>query len=483
MICIMINHNFVNEVQTVTQLFFPGDSFQFIHETPDKYPAGHIVTTEMTTETAIAHVIQDGNVAAKYTLPLEALPIHLSPRRVLMLALYHALQQAVGAYTPWGALTGIRPSKMVREWLDEGWNDQKIVETMQNPFCCTMEKANLALDVAKAERELTAQIYEKATNPIGIYVSVPFCPTRCVYCSFNVNHNFASKDIYTQYITALVHECKTQAQRLQQLGGTVSSIYIGGGTPTVLPENLLEQLLYAISSNFETGVEYSVEAGRPDTLTKPKLAILQRYGVNRIAVNPQTLNDKTLSTIGRKHTAADFFNAFSIAREAGFPCINTDVIVGLPGETIDDVRHTMEGIAALSPENITVHTLAVKRASYLRASYLNETKAEYILQNAKTSSKFIGEMLAIANATCADSGLYPYYLYRQKNMVGMFENIGYSKPGNECLYNVGMMAETQSILGIGAGAVSKFVENGKITREFNVKNPEIYVQRNRRDDT
>jgi len=469
MICILINHNFVNEVQTVTQLFFPGGSFEFVHETPDEYPAGCIVKTEITESAAIAHVIQDGNTSAEYALSLEALPIHLSPRRVLMLALYHALQQIVGVYTPWGALTGIRPSKMVREWLDESWSNEKIIETMQNPFCCTVEKASLALDVAKAERNITSQIYSETANPIGIYVSVPFCPTRCVYCSFNVNHNFASKDIYSQYVATAIQECKAQAQRLQQLGGTVSSIYVGGGTPTVLPENLLEQLLDAIGTNFDTRVEYSVEAGRPDTLTKSKLATLRHYGVNRIAVNPQTLNDSTLSTIGRKHTAADFFNAFSITREAGFTCINTDVIVGLPGETTGDVRRTMEGIAALSPENITVHTLAVKRASHL-----NEARAEYALPNANITE----EMLAIANATCTNAGLFPYYLYRQKNMVGMFENVGYSKPGNECLYNVGMMAETQTILGIGAGAVSKFIENGKITREFNVKNPEIYVQRN-----
>jgi len=505
MICILLNHSFVNEVQTVAQLFFPNEGLTFDHIDMDEYPQGYVIKTAITVDAASAYVIKDAGIVANYTLSLNALPIHLSPRRVLMLALYHALQKAVGAYTPWGALTGIRPSKMVREWLESGWSDEKIISTLADPFCCTSEKAGLALSVARAESELTRRIYNIATpikpfrkagvaiplskgvteacrasfgrginmfppTPVGIYVSIPFCPTRCVYCSFNVAHNFASPDIHAQYVTAVAQECKSQAKRLAQMGGVVSSIYIGGGTPTSLSEKLLEQLLDAFGSAFgiNSGIEYSVEAGRPDTLTKHKLDILRKYGANRIAVNPQTLNDQTLSVIGRKHTAADFFRAFALARDAGFECINTDIIVGLPGETPDDVCRTMEGIASLSPENITVHTLAIKRASRL-----NALRNDYALPGIEDTET----MLNIANATCVNTGLRPYYMYRQKNMVGMFENVGYSKPGHECLYNVGMMAETQTVLGIGAGAVSKFVEDGKISREFNVKNPEIYVER------
>jgi len=468
MICVLINHNYVNEVQTVTQLFFPGESYEFVYERLTDCPQGYVIETAIENNTVVAYVVKDTKVVVEYALPLNALPLHLSPRRVLMLALYHALQFAVGAYTPWGALTGIRPSKMVREWLDLGWSNEKIAATLADPFCCTPEKAQLALAVAHAESELTKQIYSQSTNPVGIYVSVPFCPTRCVYCSFNVDHNFASKDIHAEYVAAVVQECKAQAKRLRQMGGTVSSIYIGGGTPTVLAENLLEHLVDAVGKNFGGAAEYSVEAGRPDTLTKSKLDMLRRYGVNRIAVNPQTLNDSTLSLIGRKHTAADFFTAFHLARDAGFRCINTDLIAGLPGETADDMRRTMEGVTGLSPENITVHTLAVKRASRL-----NLTKGEFALPSAQATE----EMLGIANAACTNAGLNPYYLYRQKNMVGMFENVGYSKQGYECLYNVGMMAETQTVLGIGAGAVSKFVEGDKISREFNVKHPEIYVER------
>jgi len=450
----LINHNFENEVQTVTQLFQADNSYT--------------AKTEMTENAAKAWIVKDGITIAEHTLPLDALPFYLSPRRVLMLALYHALQQAIGAYTPWGALTGIRPSKMVREWLAAGWGEAKIIATMQDPFCCTEEKARLALTIAHAENKLTEKIFVKSLNPVGIYVSIPFCPTRCVYCSFNVDHKPTIKNIHEKYVDALIAELKQKANQLKKMNGMVSSIYIGGGTPTVLPEYLLEKLLGAVAENFETSVEYSVEAGRPDTLTKEKLNILHRYGVNRLAVNPQTLNDKTLATIGRKHTAEDFFKAFCLAREVGFNCINSDIIVGLPGETTDDVRRTMDNITKLSPENITVHTLAVKRASHINAN-----KDLFVLPNAQTTE----QMLHIASDTCHTAGLAPYYLYRQKNMVGMFENVGYSKPGYECLYNVGMMAETQTVLGIGAGAVSKFVEGDKISREFNVKNPEIYTER------
>jgi oxygen-independent coproporphyrinogen-3 oxidase len=468
MICVLLNHNFVNEVQTTVQLFFPGESFKFVFAKPEQYPAGYVVQTEITNNAATAQVYKNGQTIADYSTPLNNLPLDLPPRRVLMLAIYHALQKAVGAYTPWGALTGIRPSKLVREWLENSWSGEKIISILEEPFCCANEKAKLALTVAHAENFLTKKIFESGSNPVAIYVSVPFCPTRCLYCSFNVNHNFAGADIHSQYVAAVTRECKTQGERLKQIGGAVSSIYIGGGTPTMLRGNLLEELLYAVADNFGHAAEYSVEAGRPDTVTKSKLEILRRYGVNRIAVNPQTLNDNTLQIIGRKHTAADFFRAFHLVRDAGFSWVNTDLIAGLPGETAWDMRRTMESIAKLSPENITVHTLAVKRASRL-----NEAKQNFILPNAQTTE----EMLAVANNACTSSGLFPYYLYRQKNMVGMFENVGYSKPGYECLYNVGMMAETQTVLGVGAGAVSKFVNGGLITREFNPKNPEIYIQR------
>jgi oxygen-independent coproporphyrinogen-3 oxidase len=249
-------------------------------------------------------------------------------------------------------------------------------------------------------------------------------------------------------------------------------VYIGGGTPTALPENLLHTLLEAVTQLFplSEAPEFTVEAGRPDSITPGKLNLLRRFGVNRIAVNPQTFNDRTLERIGRSHTSADCVQAYRMAREAGFTCVNMDIIAGLPGETASDMKHTIAQLIALAPENITVHTLAVKRSSRL-----NEHISEYgpVPQNANG----IEAMLDMVREACAKGGYHPYYLYRQKNMAGLFENVGYSKPGYECLYNIGMMAETQTVLGVGAAAVSKFVDGDKIERVFNVKNPEIYIRR------
>jgi oxygen-independent coproporphyrinogen-3 oxidase len=374
-------------------------------------------------------------------------------------------------HTPWGALTGVRPSKLVREWLGKGCEPHEITERLTKIFCVCEEKASLAINVAIAERRVATQI----SNTIGLYVSIPFCPSRCVYCSFNTSRKPAAADFLERYISALVCEYREKSRGNTE---TVSSIYIGGGTPTVLSEIQLETILNAVCENFSFS-EFTVEAGRPDTLTPEKLKILKKYGVNRLAVNPQTLNDHTLQTIGRNHTAEDFFTAFNHAREVGFSCINTDLIAGLPGETPDDMRRNMEALARLSPENITVHTLAVKRASRLNEIRTEEKRQAggSLSPELRETDSAIPDMLAIAEKSCADMGLQPYYLYRQKNMAALYENVGYSLPGRECIYNVGMMSEVQTILGIGAGAVSKFVTENKIIREFNSKNPEVYLQR------
>ena len=250
-----------------------------------------------------------------------------------------------------------------------------------------------------------------------------------------------------------------------------SSVYLGGGTPTVLPDDLLEELLLAIISTTGADIrEITVEAGRPDTITHTNLSVLKKYGVHRVSINPQTLNQSTLGVIGRDHTVYDFFEAFTMAREAGIPIINVDLIAGLPGESAIDMENAMDIMERLSPENITVHTLALKRASGLI-----EKKDSYTIP----SPQVVWEMLEIARTSCAHMNLNPYYLYRQKNMAGHFENIGYSKSGTECLYNVGMMGELQSIIAVGAGAITKQVSKGKIAREQNPKNPSIYIERQR----
>ncbi|MCL1863263.1 MAG: coproporphyrinogen dehydrogenase HemZ [Defluviitaleaceae bacterium] len=448
MINCVIHHDFVNEVQVTAQIFFPNEKFAFVEEMAGE---GYTVMSWMDK----AMIFKDSAEIACFSFMGNARS--LNPRRVVMLSIYHALQKAVPTIAPWGSLTGIRPSKLIREWMDDGYSDPEILQEL-GIYDVSRQKAELAFSVAKSEKQTEKEIRDKK----GVYISIPFCPSRCVYCSFNTSHKPATEAFLTDYIHNLIAEIHQKAEN------NISSVYIGGGTPTFLTENLLECLLNAVCQSFnQNDKEFTVEAGRPDTITADKLRILRKYGVNRIAINPQTLNDSTLQAIGRSHTAADFVNAFWLAREIGFGCINTDIIAGLPNETIDDMRRNMEVLAKLAPENITIHTLAIKRASRL-----NEE-----LNSVGIGSHSTESMLSVASETCAGMGLFPYYLYRQKNTVGLLENVGYSLPTHECLYNVGMMAEVQSIIGIGAGAVTKNIVGSHISRKFNPKNPQIYIDR------
>ena len=553
--CALRGHDFKNEVQVAAQVFFPGARFEFLQNVVEstvkqnKFVAKCDVlkiTSTIIHRTAVAVFYKNGEEVSRAGVPVpcadEAAAEYLPLRRVVILSVYHALQKAVPTVTPWGALTGIRPSKPVRQWLASGCADDEILRRLQDPFCVSEKKARLALEVAHAERRVEARIRgvgENTSNvdqvgviktsvhspsmekiPVGVYVSIPFCPTRCVYCSFNLSGKPPNADFLQRYIAALTAEIREISARVRENGETVSSYYIGGGTPTFLPDELLEKLLDEICTSFNLGgktctlednahvldgnactldrrspthgVEFTLEAGRPDTLTPAKVKILQKYGITRVAVNPQTMNDHTLAAIGRAHTAADFIKAFNLVREAGF-IINTDIIAGLPGECLDDMRRNMDTLARLAPENITVHTLAIKRASRLNEPPSGGHRREHIVR-AETSSQsrfdfqipkctpndahhHIEDMLKIAANACTDAGLLPYYLYRQKNMAALLENVGYALPGTECLYNVGMMAEVQTILAAGAGAVSKFIDGDKITRKFNPKDPAIYITR------
>jgi oxygen-independent coproporphyrinogen-3 oxidase len=285
-----------------------------------------------------------------------------------------------------------------------------------------------------------------------------------------------------RYIDTLVRECREKAAEARRLGGAVASVYIGGGTPTILCDELLEKLLNAVAECFLIGEgslegvslfpEFTIEAGRPDTLTPQKLRIMRAYGANRIAVNAQTLNDSTLAAIGRGHSAADFFRGYEMARAAGFECINVDLIAALPGEGAEDLHRSIEGVLVLKPENITLHTFSLKRGSKLNeARALNRAAHE-------TDGNFSSQMEIINHAAIfAKESYTPYYLYRQKHTSGLLENVGYALPGHECLYNVGMMSELHTVLGIGAAAVTKYVEGEKINRVFNEKNPDIYTAR------
>ena len=461
------NHKYTDEAGITIRLFYPGAKILQISDIP--CPEDICIVSELRDDSAYGEVSQDGKILSRYAWPIDCKSGFLTHPRMLMLALYHALQIIKPTFTPWGALTGIRPTKLARQWLGFGLSDSEVIRYLKDPYCVTEEKAELALEVAKTENKIAQTILGISDKAIGFYINIPFCATRCHYCSFNCMDKPPSNEMQEMYVNALEAEIKEKSKQIRDRAYVVSSIYIGGGTPTFLSTYHLEKLICALDliKNDKT-IEFTVEGGRPDSVTKEKINLLKKYGVNRFCVNPQTLNDNTLLAIGRKHTANDFFRAFQIVKEAGIKTVSVDIIAGLPGETLTDMDNTVEGILRLAPENITVHNLAIKRASKLKLG-INDT---YLPTASETR-----QMLGLAQKHLNQAGYIPYYLYRQKDMVGLCENIGYTTRGHWCLYNVGMMSDVQTVIGAGAGAVSKYVEGSKIIREFNVKNPEIYAQR------
>ncbi len=383
-------------------------------------------------------------------------------KRVSKLSVYYALKKHFKTRLPWGALTGIRPSKLARELISEYGSEKKAKEAFINLFNVSSGKTALAFEIAHNQKNILENVHE---NEADIYIGIPFCASRCHYCSFASNDINKYGDFVDIYLDKLIREMQFVLGRLKP---KVRAAYIGGGTPTALDIKRLERLLSACDAYFKNVREYTLEAGRPDTITKEKLDIIKSFNISRISVNPQTLNDNTLIRIGRNHTAKDFTEKFEMARKAGFDRINTDIIAGLPGETLKDVRNTLKGILRLSPENVTVHTLAIKRASKLK--YSNET---YVSMD--KARKMTDECLE----KLKQKGYIPYYMYRQKYMLGNLENTGYAKPRCECLYNIDNMEETASIIAFGAGAISKKVTPVKnlIERTANVSDLKNYIER------
>ncbi|MCD8091150.1 MAG: coproporphyrinogen dehydrogenase HemZ [Clostridiales bacterium] len=366
---------------------------------------------------------------------------------------------------PWGALTGVRPAKLVSKLKGEGRSEEEIRKILGEEYFVRDDKINLCINVSNREERLL-----KGSDPksVSLYIGIPFCPTRCLYCSFTSYPLDKYKNKIDGYLDALEKEIEFCGRNLKDT--PVESIYIGGGTPTSLDEARLERLLSAVEKNFNTPSEFTVEAGRPDTITREKLNIIKAHGIDRISVNPQTLNDKTLELIGREHKTADFYKAFELARDIGIGHINCDIILGLPGEGEEDVINTFEGMKKLSPESLTVHTLAVKRASRLKETLESYSLADFDLMD---------RLLGLSAKYTAEMGLSPYYMYRQKNMVGNFENVSYCKPNHECIYNIQIMEETQTIAALGCGGSTKTVDKrlNKIERIFNVKSVDDYITR------
>ena len=381
--------------------------------------------------------------------------------------IYTALSDYSGRKLPWGTLTGIRPTKIPMAMLEEGASDEEIKTYMEETYYCSEEKIRLSTDIAKWERKLLEPIdYE---DGYSLYVGIPFCPSTCLYCSFTSYPLVKWQKRVDEYLDALCKELDYIAEELKDK--VLNSVYIGGGTPTTLSAEQMDRLLTKIEDNFDfTHVqEFTVEAGRPDSVTREKLEAIKKHKVDRISVNPQTMKDETLKIIGRHHTVAQTVESYQLAREVGFDNINMDLIIGLPGETKEDVAHTLKELAKLAPDSITIHSLAIKRAA--RLNLFKDTYEEMGLENS-------AEIMDLTYESCKEQGLLPYYLYRQKNMAGNFENVGYAKADKAGIYNILIMEEKQSIVAAGAGASTKMVyPGGRIERIENVKDVGQYIQR------
>ncbi|MCI9080119.1 MAG: coproporphyrinogen dehydrogenase HemZ [Lachnospiraceae bacterium] len=374
----------------------------------------------------------------------------------------------------WGTMTGVRPVKIVMDEILKGRDIKSIRENLDKIYCLDSEKAELALQVAKCEAGLLKKAgYE---NGYSLYIGIPFCPTTCLYCSFASNPYY--KELADAYLEALFKEMEYSSQIFKDR--KLASVYIGGGTPTALDALQLSKLLDAVHRYFpvDKSVEFTVEAGRPDSITEDKLKALRSYGTGRISVNPQTMQQKTLDIIGRRHTARQTADAFNLARKNGFNNINMDLITGLPGETAEDFKNTLSQISELCPDSLTIHSLVVKRASKLREKIQEDGTED------GSRVLYMEEMFNIGQQFAREQGYHPYYMYRQKNSAGCAgstgqENIGYAKEGKECLYNILIMEEKQTILALGAGASTKLYHTGmgQVERIENVKNVNDYIGR------
>lgn len=459
---------FEYDAYTLVKAFFPKEEVKmfYIQEEQVPYECENRISIEYGEQVVIR--LSLGEISLEGREDYDQEEDRKVRKNKLKQVLYKLLSQATGQTLPWGDLTGIRPTKIAMGLIESGMSNAQAAEYMRNTYFTSNEKTALAITIANRERELLKDIdYE---NGYSLYVGIPFCPSICLYCSFSSSPLERWRDQVDAYLDALLKELDFIAEAMKDK--VLDTIYIGGGTPTTLEPYQIRRLLSHISEKFpvEQVKEYTVEAGRPDSITREKLQALREFPVTRISVNPQTMNQATLDLIGRKHTVEDTRHAFALARECGFDNINMDLIVGLPGEQKEDVQRTLEEIKKLDPDSLTVHSLAVKRAARL-----NMFKDQY------QEMGFINnqEIMNLAMEYAHDCQMGPYYLYRQKNMCGNLENIGYAKVDKAGIYNILIMEEKQSILAAGAGASTKFVfQNGeRIERTENVKDVANYISR------
>lgn len=458
MIKVKSNNSLRYHVYHIVTLFYPAGKIEFLDEGDE-------------TKADIDVEVRENVMTISFFGETTTSPYPDRDLNVMRRALFQLLEKKTGKHLPWGILIGIRPSKIVRELIEQGRSSEDIVKELQEEYLADKDKILLAYEVALKESMLLKLV--DTDNSVDIYIGMPFCPSRCLYCSFasNVYRGNQYKDTYLHLLKKEMEEIRgyIDERRLK-----INNVYFGGGTPTAVSDEEFEEVMASIYDCFIMDrdiLEFTVEAGRVDSITKNKLESMKRYEATRISINPQSMNDDTLRLIGRNHDHDKVIEIFNLARDLGFDNINMDMILGLPSEHLHDVERTIEAIRKLSPESITVHGLALKRASRLYEDFLMEKK--YALP----SQEEMNLMYEKTDRMARELGLLPYYMYRQKNMVGNLENVGYAKEGMENLYNMVMIEEVKTIIAVGADGVTKKVKDGKIERFANFKGLNDYTER------
>lgn len=469
MIVVKCNKNeFSYDIHSLVKAFYPAEDVKVFEEgekslsSDDNLPELFMYFEEDKIEAAIT---VDGEEKGRRDTVVEGESTRPQYKNALKHLLYGILSEFTGKELPWGNLTGIRPTKIPYAMLEEGKEQDEIIAYMKDMYSCSDKKALLAYDIAKREREILSKIhYDKGYS---LYIGIPFCPTTCLYCSFTSYSIASCRNKVDEYLSALEKEIDYVAEAFKDK--TLDSIYIGGGTPTTLEAEQLDRLLSYVAKKIDlsTSLEYTVEAGRADSITRAKLEVLKKHGITRISVNPQTMKEETLKLIGRRHTVEQVKEAFALAREIGFDNINMDLILGLPNETKEDVAETLRQVKEMNPDSLTVHSLAIKRASKM---------SQWIQEQGIQCLNNTDETMEMSAEAANEMDMAPYYLYRQKNMSGNFENVGYAREGKYGIYNILIMEEMQSIVALGAGTVSKNVMGGgRIERCDNVKDVDLYI--------
>lgn len=451
------NMQYRYDVYQIINIFFSLSDIEFVEEDWD-------FSIELNKET----IVINNNEDCKEIILSSTIPY----KDGLKKAIFQYFSDKTGEEMPWGALIGVKPSKIALALINEGKGRDYIVNYFKEHYNTRRDKAELCINIAKVEEELV----NRDEKNISIYIGMPFCPTRCLYCSFTSNPIEGCKSLVEPYLNSLYYEIEKTANYIKEKNLNIQCVYFGGGTPTAVNDEQFEKVMELIYNNFISGnnvQEFTVECGRPDSITLSKLNSMKRYNVHRISINPQTMNDDTLKSIGRRHSVKDVVDKYMMARECGFENINMDIIVGLPGEGLSHVERTCEEILKLNPESITIHGMSVKRASKLHENILNKINFAVPEQNELN-------LMYERTVTLSESlNMKPYYMYRQKNMVGNMENIGYTIEGKEAIYNIQMIEERQTIIACGAGSVTKvvFLDENRLERHFNVKDVREYINR------